>query len=185
MKKLITLCALIATGSFCAMAQATFTPGYVITTKGDTIKGEIKHNPKKQHDLFTKVTVKLAENQNKTLKADKVKMFAFGTSTFISTMIDGEPAFLKILSTGAITLYEWQYEWLNAKNETEYKTEYYLQKDGEAEPTRIKSGRFRKQVAEMIGDNEELVKDLEEKKYEYENLSEVVDHYNKWVKQKS
>jgi hypothetical protein len=185
MKKLFTLCALAAVISFNAAGQSVFTPGYVITVKGDTIKGDIKHNPKKEFDLFTKVTVKIAENQNKTLKADKVKMFSFAGNTFISTMVDGEPAFLRILSTGAITLYEWQYEWINTKNETEYKTEYYMQKQGEAEPTRIKAGRFRKQVAEMISDNEDLVKELEEKKIEYNNLAEVIENYNKWAKQKS
>lgn len=170
--------------SLSAMSQTEFTPGYVITTKGDTIKGEIKHNPKKEFDLFSKVTVKIAENQNKTLKADKVKMYAFGENQFISSTVDGEPAFMKLLTKGAITLYEWQYEWVNAKNETEYRTEYYMQKEGEAEPVRIKSGKFRKQVAEMISDNQELVKELEDKKYDYDNLSEVVESYNKWVKQK-
>lgn len=185
MKKIIIFCSLTAMFSFPAIAQSVFIPGYVITSKGDTIKGEIRHNPKKEHDLFSKVTVKIAENQNKTLKADKVKMFSFGSNTFISTMVDGEPVFLRILSKGAITLYEWQYEWVNSKNETEYKTEYYMQKQGEAEPTRIRAGRFRKQVAEMISDNEALVKELEEKKYEYENLAEVIESYNKWAKQKS
>jgi hypothetical protein len=184
MTRILTLASFLLISSF-ASGQVTFTPGYVVLNTGDTIKGEIKHNPKKQFDLFSKVMVKIDEQQRKSYKADKVKSYTFGETTFIAKNMDGEMVFMKRISEGAIDLYEFQYEWINAKNETEIRSEYYLEKEGSAEPVRIKSGRFRKQIAEMMADHQELVKDLEEKKYDVENLAEVVESYNKWAKTKS
>ena len=184
MIRIITLASFLLVANF-ASAQVTFTPGYVLLNTGDTIKGEIKNNPKKQFDLFSKVMVKITEEQKKSYKADKVKMYVFGETTFISKQMDGEMVFMRRLSEGAIDLYEFQYEWINSKNETEIRSEYYLEKEGHAELVRIKSGRFRKQVAEIMSDNGEIVKEIEEKKYEVENIAEVVDNYNKWAKGKS
>lgn len=184
MIRILTLASFALLANYAA-AQVTFTPGYVVLNTGDTIKGEIKNNPKKQFDLFSKVLVKLDEERRKTYKADKVKSYTFEDNTFIAKKMDGEMVFMKRISEGAIDLYEFQYEWINAKNETEIRSEYYVEKEGTEEPVRIKSGRFRKQIAEIMSDNEEIVKELEDNKYDVENLAEVVENYNKWAKGKS
>jgi hypothetical protein len=44
---------------------------------------------------------------------------------------------------------------------------------------KIKSGKFKKQLGEAMADNEEIIKALEDKKYEYENIVELFDAYNK------
>lgn len=183
MIRIFTLASFIILANLAA-AQVTFTPGYVVLNTGDTIKGEIKNNPKKQSELFSKVLVKIDEQQKKSYKADKVSIYTFGESTFISRNMDGEMVFMRRISEGAIDLYEFQYEWINAKNETEVRSEYYLEKEGHKEPVRVKSGRFRKQVAEIMADNEQIVKDLEENKYDVQNIAEVVESYNKWAKGK-
>lgn len=185
MTKFFTLVVLALVCSLSAMAQSAFIPGYVVTTKGDTLKGEIKYNPKKPFLQFRKVSIKISETEMKTLKADKVKKYMMGDTTYISWFLEEEQVFIKCLSTGAITLYEAQFEFINSKNETEIESQFFIQKNGSAEMEKLKSAKFRKQVAEYVSDNAELVKELEEKKYEFENLPDVVNTYNEWVKQKS
>jgi hypothetical protein len=184
MTRIFTLVALVFMAGLTAVAQTTFTKGYVVMASGDTIRGEIKHNPKKEFAQFSKVTIKLSETETKTLKAEKVKLYSYGATTFISRLVDGEQVFMKRISEGAIDLYEWQYEAYRG-NEVVIRSDFYLEKEGEAEPVRVKEGKFTKQVAEIMSDNEDIVKELEEKKYNYENISEVVDNYNQWAKQKS
>ena len=63
-------------------------------------------------------------------------------------------------------------------NEIKVKSDYYMEKDG-GEFVKIKSGKFKKQVTEVMADNEEIVKALEEKKYDYDNIVELFKAYNK------
>lgn len=185
MTRFFTLVALALICSLPAMAQTAFTPGYVITTKGDTLRGEIKYNPKKSFPQYRKVTLKISETEIKTFKADKLKKYVMGDTEYLSWFLEEEQVFIKCLSTGAIALYEAQFEFINSKNETEVETQYYIQKNGSSDMEKLKSAKFRKQVAEYVSDHAELVKDLEEKKYDLQNVPEVVNTYNEWVKQKS
>jgi hypothetical protein len=63
-------------------------------------------------------------------------------------------------------------------NDIKVKSDYYMEKQS-GEFVKIKSGKFKKQVVEAMSDNEEIVKALEEKKYEYENIVELFNAYNK------
>lgn len=182
MKKL-TFFVLITAFSFSifidhANAQATFYPGYVILLTGDTVKGEIKMNAKKDLDLFSKASFKKGSEAPKIYKANKIKEYKVDKATFVSRNIDGEQVFIKRISTGMVNLYEWKTEVMQM-NEIKEKSDYYMEKVGEEGPVKIKSGKFKKQVADVMADNEEILKGLENKKYDFENIVEVFDIYNK------
>ena len=48
-------------------------------------------------------------------------------------------------------------------NEVKVKSDYYMEKEA-GEFVKIKSGKFKKQIVDVMGDNEEIVKGIEEKK---------------------
>ncbi len=159
-------------------AQAKYYKGYVVLLNGDTLKGEIRKNAKKEYDNFTKASFKKTNGtETKTYHADKVKAYEVDGATFISRNLDGEQVFVKRLSKGTVNLYEAQVEVLQM-NEVKVRSDFYMEKEA-GEFVKIKSGKFKKQITDVMGDNEEIVKGLEEKKYDFDNIVEVFNAYNK------
>jgi hypothetical protein len=184
MKKQLTLVLLLVLGSFtAAKAEFVWKPGYVILTNGDTVKGEIKYNTKKELSLFSKVTLKNAENVQKNYKPDDVKEYCFDEVHFVSRTMNKELVFLKLVSGGQINLFEWQFEVYHG-DQTLIEKDFYIEKvGGEAkEPEKLKGNRFKKTVSELMADNSELVArvEAEDKKYEIKDMQSVIEEYNDW-----
>lgn len=159
-------------------AQAKFFKGYVVLLNGDTLNGEIKKNMKKEFDNFSRASFRKVDGSElKTYRADKIKEYVVDGTTFVSRNVEGEQVFVKRLSKGSVNLYEAQVEVLQM-NELKVKSDYYMEKEA-GEFVKIKSGKFKKQIVDVMGDNEEIVKGLEDKKYDYENIVEVFNVYNK------
>lgn len=165
-----------------AIVQSNYYKGYVILVSGDTLKGEIKMNPKKEFDNFTKASYRKNEGSEiKTFSPKKIKEYCVNGVIYVSRNIEGEQIFLKQLSGGLVNLYEAQVE-VYQMNELKIKSDFYMEKIGEAGPVKLKSGKFRKQVEEVMSDNLEIVKGLQDKTYDYENIVEVFNSYNKSAK---
>jgi hypothetical protein len=159
-------------------AQVKFFKGYVLLLNGDTLNGEVRKNVKKEFDNYSKASFRKNEGgELKTYRADKIKEYLVDGTTFVSRNVDGEQMFVKRLSKGSVNLYEAQVEVLQM-NELKVKSDYYMEKEA-GEFVKIKSGKFKKQIVDVMGDNQEIVKGLEEKKYDYENIVEVFNAYNK------
>src|SRR3954467_4216646 len=97
---LITLPSLL----FCQMAssQSVFVKGYMLNEKGDTLWGEVKTNPKKEHEVYNKFTFKDAMGAQKNCKPNKVKAYGFSGQHFVSMDSDGEPKYFQALARGEI-----------------------------------------------------------------------------------
>jgi len=151
---------------------------------GDTLKGEIKMNPKKEFDNYTKVFFKDASGVQKNYKPDKVKGYGFDNKHFIASKYEGEPTFYKVLSRGHIMLFETMYE-MQQMNEISQKTEYYLARKEDAEYSKLKENKFKKQLGELMKDNPDILANADDsKKFEIEKVVELVNQYNDWAKTK-
>ncbi|TND08671.1 MAG: hypothetical protein FD123_1887 [Bacteroidetes bacterium] len=188
MKKLALLIASIGV-TFIAQAGMIWKPGFVVTVKGDTVRGDVKINDKKEFDLFRKVSMKLSETENKTFKPEKLKEYTVDGQRFITKKIDDEFVFVKVVAHGQVNLYLHQFEVYHGE-EVRHDSEYYIEKSSTAsadsQPAKIKgSGKFKKLVAELMNDHEELVKKVQssDSKYEGEAIVEVITEYNDWAKQ--
>jgi hypothetical protein len=171
---------------FClnTFSQISFVKGYMITMTGDTLKGEVKTNPKKEFDSFNKVFFRDATGVQKNYKPDKVKGYGFENKHFIASKYDGEPMFYKVLSHGPVMLFEMMYE-MQQMNEIIYKTEYYVAKKEDPEYAKLKEGKYRKQLGELMKDNPEIIANSDEdKKFEIEKVVDLVNQYNNWAKSK-
>lgn len=170
--------------TFSAFSQVTFVKGYLIDTDGDTLKGEIKMNPKKDFDLFNKVFFKDESGVQKNYKPDKVKGYGFDNKNFISSTYENEPMFYKVLCKGPVMLYEMMYE-TQIMNEISYKSEYFVARKEDKEYTRLKPVKYKKQLSEFMKDNTDIAQNAEEeKKFEIEKVMELVNQYNDWAKSK-
>lgn len=183
MKKSILTTALLLTFSL-AFSQITFVKGYMINMTGDTLKGEIKMNPKKEFDNYNKVFFKDPSGVQKNYKPGKIKGYGFENKHFIASTLDGEPTFYKVLSQGPIMLYEVMFE-IQQMNEIALKNEYYFSKKEETEYSRLKENKFKKQLGELMKDNPDILENAnDDKKFEIEKVVEIVDQYNDWAKTK-
>ncbi len=184
MKKHLSLVLLLVLGTFtAAKAELVWKAGYVILNSGDTLRGDIKYNTKKELSLFTKVTLKNAENVQKNYKPDDIKEFAYEDVHFLSRIMDKEPVFLKLVSAGQINLFEWQFEVYHG-DQTEVEKDFYIEKVGSdaKEPEKLKGSKFKKTVSELMSDNTDLVSRVEsdDKKYEIAEMQSVIEEYNDW-----
>ncbi|MDF2437433.1 MAG: hypothetical protein K0Q95_1809 [Bacteroidota bacterium] len=159
-------------------AQVKYFQGYVIMLNGDSLKGEIKKNLKREFDNFAKASFRKKDGAEiKSFGPSKIKEYCVDGTVFVSRNVEGEQVFVKRISKGNLSLYESQVEVMQM-NDIKVKSDYYLEKAG-GEFVKVKSSKFKKQMSDAMADNEEIVKALEEKKYDYENIVEVVNAYNK------
>lgn len=182
MKKIALIFVSVCCAVVMAKAEMLWKPGYVVTNAGDTLKGEVKVNDKKEFDLFRKVTLKLSETEKKMYNPNKIKEYTVDGQRFIVKSIDGENVFVKVVAQGAVTLYQHQFEYYHGE-EVRYDTEFYIEKNNDL--SKIKGNKFKKLVAEIMADNAELVKKVQESdgKYEGDAIVEVVNEYNTWFKE--
>ena len=184
MKKHLSLVILLVLGTYgITRAELVWKTGYVILNSGDTVKGEIKYNTKKELPLFTKVSLRNAENVTKNYKPDDIREYCYEETHFLTRTMDKELVFLKLVSSGNINLFEWQYEIYHG-DQTQVEKDFYIEKIGSAEkePQKLKGNKFRKMVSELMSDNTELVNRVENdnKKYEINEMQSVIEEYNEW-----
>ncbi len=158
-----------------SFSQITTVPGYIIRSTGDTIEGDIKINPKKNFEYYTKVSYKDAQN-NKVYKPDDINGYGFKDNNFISNKLNEEPFFYKVLCNGKVMLYELMYKGVTAN--ADYVSDYFIAKKGETNFTRVKQGKTKKQLAEYMKDKPDVLNSFDDSKFEIEKLISVVNKYN-------
>lgn len=166
-----------------ASGQGNFVKGYIITMKGDTLRGEVKINPKKEFDSYNKAVFKDASGVQKNYKPDKVKGYGFEGKDFVSSTYMDDHSFFKVLSKGRIMLLEVMYEVMKM-NEIYYKNEYYFATEEEKEFVKLKENKVKKQLGEYMKDNTDILENLGDEKFDIEKVTEVVNQYNSWAKTK-
>jgi hypothetical protein len=159
-----------------ALAQVAFVPGYIVQAKGDTVKGEIKINTKKDFENYSKVFFKDPTGNQKFYKPDKIKGYGYEGKTYVASKFDGEPAFYRVIINGNLMLLDIMYEMMQM-NETMYKNEYYIAHKGDEEFTKVKTNKFKKQLTEFMKDKPEIASGADDN-FEIEKAIELVNQYN-------
>jgi hypothetical protein len=160
-------------------AQITFVKGYIINDKGDTLRGEVKINPKKEHEGYARVTFKDASGAQKNYKPAKVKGYGYDNNHFISWGKDEDATFYKRLVKGTITFHKSAFE-VVVMNKSEWEFDYFLYHEGDKKMTDAKVGKFGKQLKEWMKDAPEYAEAYEEKEKGINEQSaiEVITKYN-------
>ncbi len=160
-------------------AQQNFIKGYIVPLAGDTIKGEVKTNPKKEFDYHNKVIFKDAQGVQKTYKPNKVKAYGFDINNYAAMDIGGEEKYYKIIVTGEISMYKMIFEEVKM-NETSYVPEYFLMKKGDKKMTDVNPKKFKKQLQEMMSGAAGYANEYKgEKEIDEKSAAEVISAYNK------
>ena len=164
-----------------AKSQVTFVKGYMINDKGDTLKGEVKFNPKKEYDCYNKVFFKEdVSGIQKSYKPKKVKGYGFNGQHYVSMEFEGEPKFYRVYASGNINMYRMMYEVI-LMNKPALGGGFFICKSDEKNLTQVKEAKFKKQLSEWMKDNTEFINTYEdEKTFNIERATEVINQYNTW-----
>jgi hypothetical protein len=162
----------------------TSSQGYVVTNKGDTLKGEIIERDKKTGLRFEgdKIKLIISPTEKKSYSPGKIKMYFNGENVFESVEYKSEEfAFMQVVDKGELTLYQLDLE-RDKKGEIEvYETQYYVKKTTEKAAIRIKENNFKKDVGALVKDNEDMLDEVNNKDLVFEDLEKVIKDYNAWA----
>ncbi len=164
-----------------APAQITFVKGYVVNEKGDTLKGEVKYNPKKEQDCYNKVYFKDATGAIKNYKPKKSKAYGFNERHFAAMDFEGEMKYYQVLAIGEINMYKIMYEMISM-NQPILGAEYFIShKKDPANLTSVKQGKFKKQMTDWMKDHPDFINDFDDDKdFDSDTAIEVIKKYNAW-----
>ena len=173
--------------SIASTAEMMYKSGYVILNSGDTVRGDIKVNTKKELPLFAKVILKQGET-SKTYKPEQVKGYSLDGTQFLTRKLDGEMVFLKVVTSGRILIFEHQFEVYHG-DQTVVEKEHYVEKnDGVSnELVKLKGNKFKRLSVELMSDHSELVAKInaEDKKMEFAEMQAYIEEYNSWHRNQS
>jgi hypothetical protein len=166
-------------GPFAIFAQFTFVKGYVVNDKGDTLRGEVKTNPKKEHEGYQRVTFKDASGAQKNYKPAKVKGYGYDNNHFVSWGKEDEALFYKRLANGPIFFYKSAFE-VVAMNKSTWEFDYFLFKEGDKKLTDARIGKFGKQLKEWMKDAQEYAEYYKENSKDIDEASAIdaITKYN-------
>ena len=164
--------------------KAGSSAGYVVTNKGDTLKGEILERDKKTGLRFEgdKIKLIISPTEKKSYSPGKIKMYYNGENVFESVEYKSEEfAFMQVVDKGELTLYQLDLE-RDKKGEIEvYETQYYVKITTEKAAIRIKENNFKKDIGALVKDNEDMLDEVNNKDLVFEDLEKVIKDYNTWA----
>ncbi len=177
MKKFFMFLFFVGATSF---AQLNFYEGYIITDKEDTIKGEIKVNPKKELSLFAKIMFKDQQGITKTYKPNKINGFGYFNKEnkkwhYFISVHESEPQFYKIILQHPVTIYEYQFEDMKVGGDFYTSKQYYIKHNNDY--IRLKSNKLKKQLSEYI-DNPDVLTEIDKmEEIDIDKLSALLEKY--------
>lgn len=151
--------------------------GYVITLKGDTLKGTVRH--KAGEEIKERVNVKVNDTTKVNLKMEEILEFTSGDDRYITGFLEkeGPRVPLRVLSDGRLFLLEYQTLLMNGGNQA-IRYEMYAFNPRDSVYTLLRPISWKKQVEGLMTDSPEMKDIMEKTKYKFEEIKLVFDQYN-------
>jgi hypothetical protein len=163
----IISCLLISASCFSQSKKTpdVFETAYVVTLKGDTLRGQLKMPKLNKHEIYQKISFRDKANKVKMFLPDKIKGYSFGGYFYKSAFFENKPAFFKVLSDGTASLYLICFE----LNENGEKVEIHdfcvkTEEKGEEKLTLLEQKGLKKQLKDIFKSNKPLVQKIGEQK---------------------
>jgi hypothetical protein len=173
MNSLKSLCLLILIAPFFATVNAQIQE-YVVTTKGDTLKGEVKLLT---YDRLDRAQVTI--NKTKTLLSALQVKSVFEKGQFYRTVqIENSIQFMKILKDGYLSLLAFRLPGVGA-----YDGRYLSKKDGSG--MEVPNLGFKKLISNYLSDCPQTVGRINEEKFKRGDIEKIIDDYNGCINEKT
>jgi hypothetical protein len=151
--------------------QCTHAQQYVVTTKGDSISGEVKPM---NFGLEKRVQVTTADKKKKVFSIFEVRHFKFKSDVFRPVKRDQSYEFMKVVKEGYLSIYAFQME-----KQTTYDGLYLAKRDGTG--IEVPNLSFKKFVSKFLSDCSDISDKIAKGDLTKKNLNDIVDQYNACV----
>lgn len=163
-------------------------PGYYVTAKGDTVKGEIQTNLETEGDLYKSIYFKDKKSPKVVaITTKKAKAYGFGDNHFV--LFSGDPqneVYLKYMARGRLNLMEFKYADTYAGKPV-VNAEYYIQ-DSKAdeenkelrELKKLSEKFYKKELKPFMKDQPMIWSDLDKFSFKPEVLANSIREYNRY-----
>lgn len=141
-----------------------FEEAYILSLKGDTLRGSIKTSKCKPTDFYQKINFKDKSNKVRLYSPDKISGYYFKNHTYISAFHDGKPCFFKVLSKGKASLLQISFESVDNGVVEEVQDLCVLPEGQDAELKPLEPKGLKKQLKEIFKTNKALVQKISEQK---------------------
>lgn len=141
---------------------------YVITLKGDSISGKVKHM---NYGGGEKVQVTTDDGKKNIYSILQTKRFSLENELYEPVRVTQGYTYMKLLKRGYLSYYAFQ-----MPSQTSWDGRYILKKDGSG--MEVPNIGFKKQIIRFLEDCAEVRAGIESGKFTKANMNEVVDQYN-------
>lgn len=155
-----------------------FEPGYVVTLKGDTLKGTIKMPKVSETEIYQKIVFRDEKNKQKMFMPGKVTGFGLGGYYYMNGFHNNRPSFLKVLSAGKFNLLQMLYEEMSGSEKVIIQ-EFCVMSGPQGEEFAVLEEKgLKKQLKDFFKSNKPLVQKISEQKT-IEYKADVLEAYFK------
>ena len=160
---------LFSVQSLFIFSQAKKTPdvfedAYIVTLKGDTVKGQIKIPKTKKMELFQKISFKDQANKIRLYTPDKINGYGHNGYYFISAFHNNKSCYFKVLSKGKVSLFQTGFEMIDDGVATDIVEFCAMEENSDGQFKIIDAKGIKKQLKDLFKSNKTLVQKINEQK---------------------
>lgn len=141
---------------------------FVITAKGDTLKGKVKLLV---HAFDPRVQIQTGDKQKTTLTILQVKTVRIENERFDPVKFNNKYSFMKLIKEGYLSLYSFQLE-----KQLAYDGRYLLKKDGRG--IEVPNLGFKKHMSSFLSECEAVSTSIAKSDYGRNDLNKIIDEFN-------
>ncbi|GJM60407.1 hypothetical protein [Persicobacter diffluens] len=197
-KPLLYFIALLLIFAHPLLAQKNYEKGYIVTNEGDTLHGKIKA----RRDLQMASSVKFINLKGKksTKSASELSAYQISNTTYHSfplvSGVQNKMTFLRLEAAGAVNLYYVEVEYSDTETtpalSQDFKTveppqgipnandgnNLYLNRHKSRDLTLVERSFFKIIIQNFFGDDQKIVKKVNNRTYRFDDLKDIVEEYN-------
>jgi hypothetical protein len=167
--------------SLCALSQGkkipdVFEEAYIVSLKGDTIRGQIRTSKFKKTEFYQKINFKDKTNKLRLYTPDKIAGYGYKNHYYISAFHDNKPCYFKVLCKGKASLLQISFESIEEGVPQEMQDLCVLPEGQDAELKPLEPKGLKKQLKEIFKSNKTLVQKISDQK-EIPYTIEVLEGY--------
>lgn len=162
-------------------------PGYYVTTKGDTTRGEVQTNPEDETELYQQFSFKPAKGGKvMPVSPKKAKAYGYDNKHFELITYEGAEIYVERLAKGRLNFYEYRF---NGKIDgySAIESSYYIQDNraegedaGLKELKKISNKFYKKDIKPYMKDQSMLWNDLDKFTFNKQAVVNAINEFNKF-----
>jgi hypothetical protein len=167
-----------------AKMEALFADAYYVSSRGDTVKGELQINPEKETEFYRQFAFRSKGSKKpRLIGCQKAMAYGFGDRNFIRREVEGSMQFLERLVSGRLTLYEYCYPGEENGNPA-IRSSYFIedksneQGSGQQQMTRISRKFYKRSLKPYLNEHPSIWNRLDKFHFSETDLVAAISEFN-------